>query len=59
MARQKNYRGAQGGKSIRVVRKLQFQNNFLIKKAKYRALDRYFAGLVRQLTELSNKSIDF
>ena len=42
----------------RVVRKLQFLNNFLIKTAKYRTLVRYFARLVREPTGFSNKSND-
>ena len=42
---------------IRVVRKLQFQNNFLIKRAIFRALARKIARLVRQPTGLPNKSI--
>ncbi|MDR3019446.1 MAG: leucine-rich repeat protein [Treponema sp.] len=40
---------------IRVVRKLQFQNNFFRKNQN----TKYFVRLVRQLTELSNKSIMF
>ena len=49
-------------KHIRVVRKLQFLNNFLIKIAKYRTLVRYFARLVRRTkgskpTGFSHKSI--
>jgi len=40
-----------------VVRKLQFLNNFLKKTAKYRALDHYFAGFVRELTGFPNKSV--
>jgi hypothetical protein len=39
----------------KVVRKLQFQNNFLRKKQN----TMYFARLVRQLTELLNKSVIF
>ena len=41
----------------RVVRKLQFQNNFRLKNGKFQGFARKFARLVRQLTELSNKSI--
>jgi hypothetical protein len=47
------------GLSNRVVRKLQFLNNFLIKSifAELKlVLARKNAGLVRQLTKLSNKS---
>jgi len=45
------------GKKIRVVRKLPFLNNFLIKTHFCRALARKNAGLVREPTGFPNKSI--
>ena len=44
---------------IGVVRKLQFQNNFHLKNAIFRAFARKIAGLVRQPTWLLNKSKEF
>jgi hypothetical protein len=41
----------------RVVRKLQFQNIFQLKKAFFRAFARKNAGLVREPTRFLNKSI--